>query len=85
MSVSQQDREVVRELATQVMEVASLPLQDEKRAMWTKLNRLEEVRPMVWINEVQWEEFEEEEELQCRCEDKFCRVVETGLRTSLYL
>ena len=84
MSVSQKDREVVRELATQVMEIASLPVQDEKRAMWTKLNRLEKVRPMVWINEVPWEEFEEEE-LQCRCEDEFCRVVETGLRTSLYL
>ncbi len=84
MTVSQKDREVVRGLARQVMEIAALPVQDEKRAMWTKLNRLEKVRPMVWINEVPWDEFEEEE-LQCRSEDEFCRVVETGLRTSLYL
>ena len=84
MGFPEKDREIVRELARQVMEIASLPVQDEKRAMWTKLNRLEEVRPMVWINEIPWGEIQNEE-LRCQTEDEFCRGVESHLRTTLYL
>jgi hypothetical protein len=84
MAFAQNDRRVVRELARQVMEIASLPVQDQKRAMWRKLNRLERVRPMVWINEIPWWEMQCEE-FACRSEDPFCRSVEGGLRTTLYL
>lgn len=84
MGFSEKDRGIVRELARQVMEIASLPVQDDKRAMWTKLNRLEAVRPMVWINEIPWGEMQDEE-LRCQAEDTFCRGVESRLRTTLYL
>jgi len=84
MAFSRSDRRTVRELARQVMEVASLPVQREKRAMWTRLNRLEPVRPMVWINEIPWDELQCEE-LACRCEDGFCRGIERELRRTLYL
>ena len=86
MSFTEKDRAIVRELAKKVMEIASLPVQDRKRAMWKKLNRLEQVRPMVWINEIPWWEFQDdEEELKCLCEDEFCRDVEGRLRTTIYL
>ena len=84
MGFSEKDRKIVGELARQVMEIASLPVQDEKRAMWMKLNRLEEVRPMVWINELPWGEMQNEE-LQCQAEDGFCRGVESSIRSTLYL
>jgi len=84
MGFSENDRKIVAELAQQVMEIASLPVQDEKRAMWTKLNRLEEVRPMVWINELPWGEMQNEE-LQFQATDGFCRGVEGNLRRTLYL
>ena len=84
MPFSENDRLIIRKLAGQVMEIARLPVQDEKRAMWRKLNRLEPVRPMVWINEIPWWEMQCGE-LACRCEDPFCRSVEGGLRTTLYL
>ena len=84
MAFSKNDRKIIGELARQMMEIASLPVQDEKRAMWTKLNRLEEVRPMVWINELPWGEMQNEE-LQCQAEDGFCRGIEGNLRRTLYL
>ena len=86
MGFSDKDREIVRSLARQVMEIASLPAQDEKRAMWARLNGLRPVRPMVWINEIPWEEFRDEEDtLRLRSEDEFCRSIEGRLRTTLYL
>lgn len=36
---TQQDREVLRELATRYMEVAQLPVQREKMELWKALNR----------------------------------------------
>ena len=78
------DRRILRELAREVMDIASLPVQDRKRAMWTALNRLQPVRPMVWINEIPWDEMQCPE-LRCQCADEFCRDIESTLRTTLYL
>ena len=66
------------------MDVASLPVQAEKRAMWARLNRLDPIRPMVWINELPWHELEGEE-LAARSEDEHCRGIERELRRTLYL
>ena len=86
MPFTEKDRQIVRELARQVMGIASLPVQSEKRSMWTKLNGLKPVRPMVWINEIPWDEIEgTDEELQCRVEDAFCRGIEKVLSKTLYL
>ncbi len=81
---SEHDRRLIRDLACQVAEIAALPVQAEKRAMWVKLNRLEPVRPMVWINEIPWDEIQDDE-LRCQAEDEFGRGVESELRTTLYL
>ena len=52
LSGSEKDRRLIRDLACQVAEIAALPAQAETRARWVKLNRLEPVRPMVWVNEI---------------------------------
>ena len=82
--VPQADKDVLRGLAGEVAEIAALPVQQEKAEMWRRLNRLDSVRPMVWINEVCWEEIEGGEELQLRCTETFCRSQEQQLRRLLY-
>lgn len=86
MGFSDNDKKVIRELSKKIMEIASLPVQEKKREMWRKLNGLEDVRPMVWIDEIPWGEFENsEEELHLRCTDKFARDVETEMRRLIYM
>jgi len=84
MTVSAHDRQIVSELSRQAAEIAALPVHAEKRAMWTRLNRLEPVRPMVWIDEIPLWEFQDHPELKCLCEDEFARGVEWGLRARLW-
>ena len=80
-----EDRRIVRELAEQVMEIANLPEQAERRRLWTALNALKPERPMVFINEEPWWELRENEpELTCVCQDEFCRSIEDRLRVTLY-
>ena len=63
MSVSKSDRGILRELASQVAEIATLPIQQEKIALWKALNRLKPVRPMVLIGDVPWHEMDVDGEL----------------------
>jgi len=78
------DRTTLRELAAQVAEIAALPVQDEKRRLWRKLNALEAERPMVMIDQVCWNEMNIDDELTLRCEDAECRAYEGRLRRTLY-
>ena len=79
-----QDRSILRELATQVAEIAALPVQQETIRLWKALNSLRPVRPMVAIDQVCWNEMNVEDELTLRCEDPFCRGLEGHLRRTLY-
>jgi len=47
MDTAKKDREILRKLAEEVAEIASLPVHEEKRKMWQSLNRLEKVKPMI--------------------------------------
>ncbi|MGI5817101.1 MAG: hypothetical protein ACOX9R_03270 [Armatimonadota bacterium] len=78
------DLNVLRELATQVAELAALPVQEQTRQLWRALNALDPVRPMVMIDQVCWNEMEADDELTLRCEDAECRGYETVLRRVLY-
>ncbi len=77
------DRAVIRDLAGRVAEIAALPVQEEKRALWRRLNALDPVRPMVIVDQVAWNEIQCEE-LALRCTEPECRSYETALRRSLY-
>jgi hypothetical protein len=81
---NQQDIAVIRELAARVAEIAALPVQEEKRALWRKLNSLRPQRPMVMIDQVCWHELDTDGELKLRCADAECREYEQRLRRVLY-
>jgi len=82
--LEQKDRDVLRQLASEVAEVAALPVHQEKAVLWRKLNDLESARPMVWINEICWNEMNVGDELTLRCEHPWARDQETELRRQLY-
>ena len=77
------DRIIIRDLASQTAEIAALPVNEERRQLWKKLNALEPERPMVMIDQVCWHEMDAEE-LTLRCEDAELREYERRLRRSLY-
>jgi len=78
------DRNIIRELAKQVAEIAALPVQEEKKSLWRKLNGLQDTRPMVMIDQVCWNEMNVDDELTLRCEDPECRGYEGFLRRTLF-
>jgi hypothetical protein len=75
---------LIRELAVQVAEIAALPVQEEKRTLWRKLNAREPARPMVLIDQVCWNEMNHDGSLTLQCEDEECRGYEERLRRTLY-
>ena len=82
MTVPEKDKAIVQGLAKQLAEVAALPVQQEKAELWRKLNRLEQVRPLVMLQNGTWHETGDE--IQCEAEDEFARGQEWGLRSALY-
>ncbi len=84
MTRSRADREILRELGHRLAEIGNLPEQQERAGLWRRHNRLEDVRPLVWINEIPWHEMNVDNELTLRCEDEFCRRIEDGLRKQIY-
>ncbi len=48
--LNKQDVAIIRELAAQVAEIAALPVQEEKRPLWRKLNARRPERAMVMID-----------------------------------
>jgi hypothetical protein len=83
MSVTANDRRILREAAKRVAEIAALPVQAERREMWYRHNRLEGVRPMVLVfPEGAWRELLPED--QMRCEDPVLRGWESRLKSAIY-
>lgn len=81
---SKRDVAIIRGLADEVARIAALPVQEEKRALWRRLNGLDPVRPMVMIDQVCWNEMNIGDELVLQCEDPECRNYEVFLRRTLF-
>ena len=81
-SIRETDRAVLRRLAEEKARIAALPVQEERAGLWLRLNGLERVKPLIWINEIPWHELGIEETLETT--DAFCRGLERGLRMTLY-
>ena len=81
---SRKDAAIVRGLAARVAEIAALPVQEEKRALWRKLNALKPARPMVMIDQVCWNEMNVGDELTLACADAECRGYEERLRRTIF-
>ena len=84
MSLTAQEKEVLRTLAKQYAEYASLPVQKEKKELWLSLNRGQMQRPMLMIDQIPWNEMDVDGSLQCQVQNPYWIGVERGLRQTLY-
>lgn len=81
--ISPADRTILRELAKKVADIAALPIQAERRALWKQHNSLRPTRPLILIfPEGSWEELLPTDALTCEGED--ARRIEWALRSRLY-
>lgn len=84
MAISEQDKNVLRELGRRIAEIAALPVHRETVSLWKALNGLKPERPMVMMCNVPWHEMDVDGELTLQTEDEFCRGIEFMLRRTLY-
>ncbi len=84
MSISPKDKDILRKLGWQYMEIAQMPVHREKLELWKALNRCRMQRPMVCIDQVPWNEIRDEE-LVCQVEDPFFMHIELELRRKIYM
>jgi len=85
VSFTQHDRDIVRTLAKRVAEIAALPVQQEKRDLWMRLNRLERVRPLIHVQAIAWNIWEELiPKATLQAADPFCQRQELELRKRIY-
>ena len=82
--LNRQDVSTIRALAARVGEIAKLPMQEEKRTLWRRMNARRPLRPMVMMDQVCWNEIEDCDDLALRCTDPECRAHEEYLRRTLY-
>ena len=81
--ISSHDRSILRDCAKRVADIADLPIQEERRDLWKKHNRLKPERPMILIfPEGSWIELIPSADLAC--EDKTARIFERMLRQRIY-
>lgn len=78
------DRSVLRALASEIAAIAALPVHKEKARLWTALNDMKPVRPMVWINEIPWHEMNVNDELTLQTANPWARELEQRFRRTLY-
>ena len=84
IKLAAKDIEILRRLASEVAQIASLGVHKEKAKLWTKLNDLKSERPMVWINEICWNEMNVNDELTLQAEHSWARGQEDQLRKTIY-
>lgn len=81
--ISPDERKILRDLAKQVADIASLSVMAERRELWKKHNSLQPVRPMILIfPEGSWGELLPQSVL--KCEDGQARGIEWNLRSRIY-
>ena len=79
------ERDIVRDLARQYAEIVFSDEAKAKAANWGRLNALDSgARPPIILDQLPWNEFEHQEELQCVCADPFLRSMENYFRRELF-
>jgi len=79
--ISQTDRKTIRELAHKYMELASLPIMEERKGLWKAVHDLKAKRPVILVETAWIEEFVSDDEILC--EDRFLRTVEKSMRVTI--
>lgn len=81
--ITSEERNVLRDLAKQVADIASLPIMAERRELWKKHNSLQPSRPLILIfPEGSWQELLPHSVL--KCEGDKARGIEWNLRSRIY-
>ena len=78
------EKTVLRKLAFEISKIAAMPVHKEKSRLWTSLNDLKSVRPMVWINEIPWHQMNVNDELTILTTNPWARELEQKLRRTIY-
>jgi hypothetical protein len=84
ITLTSRETDTLRGLAEELANIAALPVHKEKARLWEALNDLRSERPMVWINEIPWNEMNVNDELTLTCIDQWARSHELELRKTLY-
>ena len=84
MPLSNADAAALRALAEEYAEIAALPEQAQRRKRWERFNTLRGEGPMVLIDQIPWNELNQEGELTCRVQDPAWQAVETWMRQEIY-
>lgn len=82
--MTQAEKDQIRELASQYAEIASLPVNQERRARCQRINDLIPDRPPVWIDEIPWHEMDIDGQLRLTAQDPLAREMEWFFREKLY-
>ncbi len=81
--VSKTEIAVLRRLASQVADIATRPIEDEKRDLWYQHNALEPTRPVIFCDpENGWNEIISPSDLEC--EGQLARKWEMDLRKEIF-
>ena len=82
----QQDKQVIRDMATRYAEIAALPIQEEKRTMWAEHFSLKRTRVPILATYGMWNVWCREVfgDSRMQCEDPFYRTYERDLRMRIF-
>lgn len=80
-----EDTEILRTLARQYMEYASLPEQKETIRLWQDVNDLRPARPVLIHSEIPWHEMDVDGELINQTSTPFAQRIEQDFRRRLYM
>ncbi len=83
LGISQEDQDVLKDLAEKVARIAESREMKETRLLWQKHNKLEKTRPVIFCDpENGWNEIVTEAQMQCR--GKIARNWEMDLRKEIF-
>lgn len=78
------DREILRELVSEYAEYAADPANMEAFLKHRAVNDLKQIRPIVLIDEIPWNEMNHDGSLTLRCEEPLFRSYEQMIRRQIY-
>lgn len=81
--INAEEKKILQKLAQQVAQIAELPIQEERRKLWTDHHDLKITRPPIFIDpEYAWYELIPHTALQCK--NNLARMWEYRLRKEIY-
>ena len=84
MSLNKEERGLLRALAERYMEHALSAQNNENRRLWRSLNDGVMLKPMVAIDQMPWNELNDDGSLSCAVADPYFRRIEWNLRSEIY-